>query len=268
MKKKLLISIFGISVLLFIVSTNTAVSYTNGAPNTYTGSGGDGKTCGTNGGCHSGGAAPKIGWIETNIPANGYVTSTTYNVSITVSETGTSKFGFSATAEDAFFTHRGSWISFTGTTSIGDYLTHTVQSTSAIDSKTWVAQWTSPQEYVGDITFYAALLAANGNSNSTGDNVYTSELTVASSVTSISEANKKNTEFRIYPTAFTTNLIIEYEVYNGALLLVYDIKGSIVYSKILTHSISDIDLSQLSGGTYVIVVENTLGASIQKVIKR
>ena len=69
------------------------------APNGYTGSPFDGKTCGTNRGCHGGGTTTDNSMISTDIPAAGYTAGTEYNVTVTVTQANSSKFGFSFSIE-------------------------------------------------------------------------------------------------------------------------------------------------------------------------
>lgn len=60
------------------------------------------------------------------------------------------------------------------------FINHTSQSTflNQTGSASWEFFWTAPSSNVGTVTFYAAGNAANGNGANTGDNIYTTSLTV------------------------------------------------------------------------------------------
>ena len=145
-----------------------------------TGSVGDGGSTCTD--CHTGSVTQVTCWITSNIPPEGYTPGSTYNLTAVATHTGVVLFGFELTAEDA----QGNKV---GTLTVTDPLqtqltnsnaaiTHTSSGTTPIGNmKTWNMGWTAPSTAIGEITFYAAYNAADGNGNTANDVVYTSTLT-------------------------------------------------------------------------------------------
>jgi len=179
------------------------MGYNSGSPGGRTGSPGDnGNNCTA---CHSGTPQNASNWISTDIPGNGYVGGETYMVSATGTHAGVSKFGFELTAEDQNGNKVGT-IQVTNSTESqlannGKSITHTAQgNTPSGDSKTWDFEWTAPEDVPGDITFYAAFNAANGNGGTSGDVVYLTSSTYGPDVTGIADVAIAN---RFYPNPST-----------------------------------------------------------------
>jgi len=149
--------------------------YTSGPPAGYTGSPADGRSCTA---CHasSGNFSPSV-TLSHDIPETGYVPNTTYNITLEVSSEA-SKHGFQLTAEDADQLKQGTFQSLDNYVQIlndGTYVEHTSSGTT---QTSWTFQWTAPAEGAGQITFYAAVNAANGDNTSSGDTPVTFELAV------------------------------------------------------------------------------------------
>ena len=176
-------------LLLFLAAiaigfiTTSGILYSGGSPGGKTRSPGDVSTCTQ---CHGGIANPVTGWITTNVPPTGYIPGNTYNVTVTATQSGISKFGFECTAEDAFASKVGTFIILMGAqTKLANNnhpVTHKAAGTSATGgSKSWAFAWTAPATGTGVVTFYAAFNAANGNNSTTGDIIYKSNLAVQES---------------------------------------------------------------------------------------
>jgi hypothetical protein len=117
-------------------------------------------------------------WITTDIPMTGYVPGTTYTITLTGTHSGVGKFGFELTAEDNANSKVGTFVITDATQTQlkngGNAVTHTGAGTSPSgNAKTWTVDWTAPSAGTGDVGFYAAFNAANGNGNTAGDVVYT-----------------------------------------------------------------------------------------------
>jgi hypothetical protein len=125
--------------------------YPSGAPAGYTDSPGDGKNCTQ---CHGGSASPVTGWITSDIPAAGYTTGTTYNITVTVS--GSGHKGFEVSPQNVTGDQLGTLIAGTGSHLTGGnkYVTHNSDPTS--NPATWTFQWTAPSAGTGEVTFYGA----------------------------------------------------------------------------------------------------------------
>ncbi len=167
--------------ILFIPAIIMFIGFSTGSPGGKTGSPGDGGVNCTE--CHTGTPVPVDGWINSNIPPEGYVPGQSYTVTAIGNHTGVVRFGFELTSEDA----SGAKV---GTLSIADPLqtqytnsqhaiTHTIDGiTPAGNMKVWNMNWQAPPTNIGDITFYASFNAADGSSTITGDVIYLSTLTV------------------------------------------------------------------------------------------
>lgn len=90
--KKTVLSIFALAVFAIILTSSSG-----GRTDGRSGSPGDANLdCGQ---CHGASTASSTSMITTDIPASGYVGGSTYNVTVSVAETGASMFGFQITAE-------------------------------------------------------------------------------------------------------------------------------------------------------------------------
>jgi hypothetical protein len=167
--------------ILAVPATLLLVSYHTGSPGGRTGSPGDGGTTCTS--CHTGTATTVSGWITTNIPSQGYTPGQTYLVTATGTHTGVVYFGFELTAENSgganvgtfSLTEPGRTKLVSGNTSV----THTDGGINPIgNTNTWTMNWTAPVSGTGQVGFYAAFNAANGNGNTSGDVIYKTSLMV------------------------------------------------------------------------------------------
>ncbi len=112
--------------------------------------------------CH-GGAAGGSAILTSNIPANGFVPGTTYNMTLTVAEAGQPLFGMDLAAIG------GTVVAGAGTKILSTEVVHTGGgSTSGIFSFTWIAPMT------GNGTFnFSGLSTNNDGSENTQDHTYT-----------------------------------------------------------------------------------------------
>jgi len=167
--------------VLIIPSILILYSYSSGSPGGKTGSIGDGGTTCTQ--CHAGTASGQSGWITTNIPSEGYTTGETYTITVTGTHSGVVKMGFEVTAENISGSKKGSWtVTDAGRTKLANAnssVTHTSGgNTPTGNTNTWSANWTAPSSSTGQIKFNTAVNAANGNGSTSGDQIYTSLITV------------------------------------------------------------------------------------------
>ena len=232
-----------------IVLALTLMSNSGGSPGGRTGSSSDGQTCAT-AGCH--GAIPPNGqdMISTNIPAEGYMADSTYQISVTVTDANSSKFGFEMTVEDASGSKQGS---FTGNTDVTSYnsnqrVTHKSSSNSGSGSRTWTMDWTAPSSGAGSLTFYVAALVANGNGNNSGDFVLTDSRQFMEQITA-SHAKIEAFDMKIYPNP--TQDYIQIDGLNGQFQIsIFDKSGKLV----MESDADRISLETLSTGSYVVKV--------------
>lgn len=208
------ISVF-ILTIFFLLSLNS-ISNQNGSVGGKTGSPGDNGVLCTQ--CHAGTSNTGSGIAEiiTNIPSSGYIPGQTYEIKAKISEFGTNKFGFELTAEKN-----------TNDAKIGDFSLVNTSHTKLVDSndavtqltagtapinggdffREWTMNWTAPVEGTGDITFYAAFNAANGNGQNTSDNIYTVSHLIGENNLSLHQNNKNL--LTVYPNPANDYIIIE-----------------------------------------------------------
>ena len=170
------LGILGISIYQINGNSSGASSPKTGAPGE--------NTCTS---CHSGSSLVTSGTQHTrirligNFTGNGYIPDSTYTLTLTYAESGKSTFGFQMTSlanSKAAGTFTASTRTGTFSSNVNGsaryYVEHNSTGSSSIakDSTAWTFQWKAPSSNVGEITFYAALNATNGNGSSNGDVIY------------------------------------------------------------------------------------------------
>mgnify|MGYP006090733183 CR=1 FL=1 len=200
-------------------------------------------------GCHSGTLNSGVGiaTITSDIPVNGYVLGNTYTITLTGVKANCIKFGFELTAENGN-SKSGNFLITDNTTklvNVGRAVSHKSSGTSGNTTKIWTMDWTPTIDVsIGNTTFYASLLFANGNGNFNGDNVFTTSLSLNEEiVNAISDNNIK--------TPFTYNSATK-TVETTHAILVYDIRGKLV----LTTKEKPTAISHLKKGIYILKSEN------------
>ena len=186
MKKKLLIAFSIVTCLAIAFFPKQSIhGSTSGGPAGYTGSPFDfsGRTCGSGGGCHSSGTTNQNGIITSDIPACGYTPGQTYNITVTATSAGRTKFGFSLSAQKTSDgVTAGTLIAGAGSQLNGSnrYITHTSAGTAATGSGTrvWNFQWTAPVAGTGSVSLYAAVNCTNSGGNSSGDIIFNSSIAI------------------------------------------------------------------------------------------
>jgi hypothetical protein len=252
---------FKTSLLMIPAMAFLLMSNTGGKSGAFSGSPGDGGTSCT--ACHSGGNFGASVAITHDIPTTGYLLNTTYNVTVTGTSSA-SAHGFQMTAEKVADDSKiGTLIE--GTTSSltngGVNITHTNSSNSS-----WTFQWKSPATDEGKVTFFAALNAANDNGGTSGDQVVTGD---SGQISSLSVADAKRLNFEMYPNPAATDLIIQLPSgANEATVEFYDYIGRMSLSKKISNSDSQINVSNLNKGVYLLKVLSDDKIGIQKFIKK
>lgn len=260
--------IYTIMVMAFvsmaIISINPQKGHSNssGAPAGNTGAG---ETTCAQAGCHGGTAGTVANAITSDVPAGGYISGTTYNITVTSTETGRSRFGFQCR------TSAGTLIASSTTQLVGGgaYVTHRLASTAGTDSKSWTFTWTAPAAGTGDVTFNAAVMAANGNGSSDpGDIVRTSSL-VISEAASNSVKSFDAAGMSIYPVPFTNALTIAKgtQSFEQADVKVFTLDGKMVLNTVMTGDNYTLNTENLAKGIYIVNVNAGSTTIMQKVAK-
>jgi len=164
-----------------------------------------------------------------------YVPGEAFEFIVRVEEEGREVFGFQVAVKAVndsidFYDHVGTLERVDTTTTrlvTENYITHTQD---GIAQNEWTVRWVAPANEVRSVTIYAAGNAANGNGESDGDHIYTTNWTLASSIKTTVEQEptpKAFTLARAYPNPFRTSTTIGYELRQAApvTLSVYDALG-------------------------------------------
>jgi hypothetical protein len=170
--KKSVLFILSAFILAFVLISGTFNS--GGSHGAKTGSPLDGANCAQ---CHRS-SVTTVEWISSTIPNTGYLPGHKYTVTINADDPAAMKFGFECTAESS----DGKQGLFAVTDSVRTKLTnknlaitHRFEGISPVNGKiAWSFDWTAPVKGTGEVTFYAAVNAADGNGNPGGDKIYTS----------------------------------------------------------------------------------------------
>ncbi|MDG1045276.1 MAG: T9SS type A sorting domain-containing protein [Bacteroidia bacterium] len=244
---KLNIAILSVLAVFFM-------SNRGGSPGGRSGSTSDnGATCSTNGGCHNSSSAPAPqNMISTNVPSNGYAPGSSYDITINVSDGGTSVWGFEMMAEDENGTPVGTFLNNSQVNSLNSGLrvTHKFASSSSSDEQTWVANWTAPASGTGSVTFYVSAMAANGNGNNRGDKVFIDTISIAEN-TSANIADLENWNINLYPNPTTQKISIDGYTNINSKLKVINQTGKVMMEVNFNNSL---DVSALSKGTYYLKI--------------
>jgi hypothetical protein len=210
--------------------------------------------------CHSGTALNTGGgyvFIESsNMIFGQHALGETYNMTVTVGQTGESLFGFSIVALDANGNSVGTFTAgtdnhtenFTVSGSSRQYVTHNANGGSSQDEHTFNFTWTAPAEDFGTITFYATGLAANGNEANSGDKVYSA--TMESPVMPNTGITIQRDEIAIHWDPAQSALVIGNHIKTYH-LEVFDVQGKVVLN-MANCSESIVPMNNLTSGYYVV----------------
>lgn len=254
--------------ILAIPSVFLLFSYSGGSPGGKTGSMGDGGNTCTD--CHNDfEVQEQDGWISTNVPAVGYTPGETYKVFADGTHEGVVKFGFELTAENeagdkmgTFTITQGERTQFTNDDAA---VTHTQAGNVPIDdANVWEMDWTAPTDAEGNVIFYAAFNAANGNTNTGGDQIYTSNLSVKQMTTGLEDdllASKVN----VYPNPSSDfiNISLPY----GAEMRVIDMLGHEILYRNDASKVERLDVSGLKDGIYFVQILSEGAQTTKKFMK-
>ena len=242
-------------------------SFSTGSPGGYTNSPIDFRNC-TN--CHAPGPAnPVDGWITSNIPVEGYTPGNTYTITATGTHDGVVKFGFELTAESSDSKIGTFAITEPGRTKLtgaNNAVTHTSGGTTPSgNTNLWSVDWTAPADGAGDITFYAAFNAANGNGANTGDIIYTSSQTYSEFHVGIAD-NQLKDQLSVYPNPATAYVNVDLPAKSE--LRILNMTGQEVMYRRNTSTSERIELSNLSNGVYFIQVSNNNNLATIRLLKK
>lgn len=253
-----------------------------GAPASATGAPGDG-SCG-NIGCHDDNSANSGAAISSITIGGGvieYVPGETYQVEISISETGVNRFGYQLVALsesdnknagtfNILDAQRTQIVTNYVDSAIQDrnYLTYTYDGTNEYSTGMgyWTAEWLAPAEDVGPIKFYYATVAADNDGSDNGDGYYLNSFSLgASSVSSVADIKMNEVSQNIYPNPANHAVFVSETTEEFSL---YTIKGDLVKNIRSVSKHNSVDISDMTPGIYFVVTQNGGGKSVEKLIIR
>ena len=277
--KKIYIAFLGIGIVfsILVLDNTSAYSKPEGSPQSVTGSPADGASCAKSG-CHSGTASAQDGLITSNIPTSGYMPGSTYTITVSISQTGISKWGFSISPQSVGGSVLGSII-VTNTTQTqlinNRYVTHKTAGNSGTNSKTWSFDWIAPAAGTGDVPFYASVMASNSSGNAIGDQVYNDVYTVSEDLTSSITASAAPVEFSVYPNPVDGNQVtISFGANTNkpATLRLMNLRGELVREERFESVTSGqqnrvISMNELPTGIYLLQLVTEEGTIVRRIIR-
>jgi hypothetical protein len=214
--------------------------------------------------CHTGDAQTAEDWITTDIPDWGYTPGETYTITVTGMHEGVSLMGFEITAESSFGKVGEFALADTIRTQLTNgnrAVTHTSDgNTPDGDMNTWDMEWTAPSVGSPVVTFYAAINAADGSGNTTGDVIYLTTLEVIEASTSIGQDLLEST-VRVYPNPATQ--YVNVETPDNARLEVINFLGQMMNIIEETDESTQLDVSAYDQGIYFVRISSE-GQSVTK----
>ena len=254
---------FLFTIAIFLLLTPNVFSKLNGSPGAKTGSPLDNNNCTA---CHSGTANTGSGTLSvaTNIPVQGYTAGQTYAITVNMIQSSISRFGFEITCEEGNFGAKTGTFGITDNTNTkfvnnNNAVTHKQAGTT---SNAWSMNWTAPAGLISGVVFYVSAIAANGNGNNNGDQVYTASRSFPEATTSVNEKKNKITAF-VNPISKDIMINAVEPIYISN-LEVYDISAKLVYSKKEVLLPSAINVDFLNSGIYILNMQTRGGEMITK----
>ena len=218
--------------------------------------------------CHSGTVNNGTGSISFTFPESKWTPDSTYNLQVDVIDNGQTDFGFQMTALNESGSKSGNLIRTNNTNTAiqssggKQYISHLNANTNS----TWNFDWDSPTYSPEDtlVTFYIAANAANSNGSTSGDNIYTTSITVdrifiedtTSADTTLSIFTKEKIDINIFPNPSEKLIHIVNKDINISKASIYSTEGRYIKTAVFTtkSDVQTIDINNLSKGQYVLKV--------------
>ncbi len=283
MKNKWLFTGFLLAGSLFITSGVNDIT-SNAAPLGSTGAPGE-NTCARST-CHTG-SNVNSGTALFAIDCNSamYEPNEVYNITVSLHQADIQRFGYQLLALNSNNESAGTFLitdslrtqtqTGTGVYEGRNYVTYKYAGTEPFSTGVgeWSFQWKAPAAYQGDVTFYAAAVAANNDGTDAGDSVYTKQLTVQASASSVQHIQKNEIGLEVFPNPASWFVQVKFQLSNSSnsRVVLTDLSGQVVYSSVFFTDNSGgqgvtIPVSNLSAGVYFLTVSSGSKTETQKVI--
>lgn len=233
--------------------------------------------CGNNG-CHASGtfgAGLTITVSDGTNTVTTYQPGETYTVAVSISDDGNaSGYGFQAVALDGSNNNTGDF----GTAPAGlhtamvagrNYIEHD----ATAGSGDFEFSWTAPAAGSGDVTLYAAGIAANGTGSSSGDGAAMGNVMLTEMVSGLFSVETLPVALDIFPNPVqeTLNLAIKSDVNGTFDLNIFNIKGQLVQQNVIqlsvTNSYQQLNVDNLPKGNYFLQLTDGAKMVSKKMIK-
>jgi len=214
-----------------------------------------GRTCSTSG-CHGSGTpfGTQVAISLLDLDGNSissYEAGQNYRVNLNITATGASGYGFMLVCLDGNDQAVNNWgpppsqirsVNIFGR----DYLEHTTR----LSESSYEFDWTAPASGTGDVIFYAAGNAVNGNNSTSGDNANTTSMAFSESIMSGVDDQKRET-VQIFPNPVRDELNV---ITSGnSTIRIVNMAGRTIHSyQSSMNENSTMDLSALAPGSYFV----------------
>lgn len=253
-----LLTILGLILLGFTLASNSGGRATFGNSAATQAPGEQGNTCGSPA-CHgTNNFDPSMDFTiidDNGLEVTTYELDATYTVRITLAAAlGTPiGWGFQAVTLDESDEAYNAW---------GDNLPGGTALTTLANGRTYFEHnfllpndifeidWSAPSEDLGNITFYGAANAANGNGSRSGDGGTTTTFTLASPLLSNTQDIDIGSEITIISNPISTGILRYTSDVDIDMIKIFDLSGRIVYSQ--ESTIESLDISHLEQGLYLV----------------
>jgi hypothetical protein len=279
-------ALFLIGLVATCLISIQATNRISGPPAGATGAPGE-ATC-AQAGCHNGGIVRRRDSLATfdffYLNNGRYKPNEEITISFRLSKPNAILLGFQACSLDSLGRNAGTFaaqeqstqtITGPGPNGQRTYIEHTLVGSAANSGRrTWNVLWTAPAPGTGTVTFYAALVVGNTNFQPDGgDSVYVSTFTAPEGPVTSNEVTKSS-ELKMshFPNPATDKLTLAFEAPKSETykLTLLNTAGTVVLqsSFAVTQGIQtkEVNLGQLSAGTYMMHLSHSGGTLVRKVL--
>lgn len=241
-------------------------------------------------GCHNSYAlnsgAGSIALGSTNMVNWQYVPGATYHMTVTVALATSNLYGFDVECLTASGANAGTLtVTNAAQTQVKNAtvngisrrnIVHQLNGGAGAGSKTFSFDWVAPASDIGNVTFYYAGNASNGNNDKPGDYIYTgSQVITPATGTGIADITWDTGELGVGPNPFRDALTMGYAMPEGGevVLSLLDLEGRLVERLLASerppghHSETVAGLERLGPGTYLLVLDAAGRRTVRKVVR-
>lgn len=278
MKLKFIYTFFGLAAFVLITMSNSSGRAGIGnagattAPN-------EGTVCTT---CHTGGNFGASVDVKLKDKVSGaevmeYMPGVTYDVEVSIGTSTTpAGYGFQVLAlQDSDNSSVSSWANnLTANTRIStaggrQYF----EQLGVAANNTFEAEWTAPASGSGNVTFYAVGNAVNNNSQTSGDQSVTKEITFTESTTSTSGLAKLGISLAVFPnpTVEALTLTLNTEETKDLIINIYNIEGQKVQGQNVIAQTGEnrfqFDVATYTSGIYFVEITDGINRTSTRFVK-